>query len=78
MMLIGEPYWRWEPPDQATVDGCGAIGSDGFLPLPELLERLADLGCDVVEMVLASQDDWDLVRRGAVAEHPPLARRQSR
>src|SRR5262249_24628818 len=24
MMLIGEPYWRREPPDQATVEGCDA------------------------------------------------------
>jgi SAM-dependent methyltransferase len=59
MMLIGEPYWRRVPPDQATVEGCHAIGSDDFLPLPELLGRFGDLGCDVVEMVLASQDDWD-------------------
>jgi hypothetical protein len=58
-MLIGEPYWRGEPPDQATVEGCHAIGSDDFLPLPELIGRFGDLGCDVVEMVLASQDDWD-------------------
>ncbi|HLY64916.1 MAG TPA: SAM-dependent methyltransferase, partial [Chloroflexota bacterium] len=48
-----------EPPDQATVEGCDAIGSGDFLPLPALLERFGDLGCDVVEMVLASQDDWD-------------------
>jgi len=54
-----EPYWRREPPDQATVEGCDAIGSDDFLPLPELIERFGDLGCDVVEMVLASQDSWD-------------------
>jgi SAM-dependent methyltransferase len=59
MMLIGEPYWRREPPDQATVEGCDAIGSDDFLPLPELIERFGEQGCDVVEMVLASQDDWD-------------------
>ena len=59
MMLIGEPYWRREPPDQATAEGCQAIGSDDFLPLPELIERFGDLGCDVVEMVLASQDSWD-------------------
>jgi len=58
-MLIGEPYWRREPPDQATVEGCHAIGSDDFLPLPELIERFGHLGCDVVEMVLASQDSWD-------------------
>lgn len=59
LLLIGEPYWRLESPDQATVEGCDAIGSDDFLPLPELLERFGELGCDVVEMVLASQDDWD-------------------
>jgi SAM-dependent methyltransferase len=59
MMLIGEPYWRREPLDQATVEGCDAIGSADFLPLPELVERFGGLGCDVVEMVLASQDSWD-------------------
>jgi SAM-dependent methyltransferase len=59
VMLVGEPYWRQEPPDQAAVEGCHAIGSDDFLPLPDLIERFGDLGCDVVEMVLASQDDWD-------------------
>ena len=58
-MLIGEPYWRQEPPDQATVEGCHAIGQDDFLPLPDLIGRFAELGCDVVEMVLASQDSWD-------------------
>jgi hypothetical protein len=35
--------WRREPPDQATVEGCAAIGSDNFLPLPELVERFGDL-----------------------------------
>jgi SAM-dependent methyltransferase len=59
MMLIGEPYWRLEPPGQATVEGCDALGSADFLPLPELIERFGDLGCDVVEMVLASKDSWD-------------------
>jgi SAM-dependent methyltransferase len=57
-MLIGEPYWRREPPDQATIDGCHAIGED-FVSLPDLLTRLGALGCDVVEMVLADQDGWD-------------------
>jgi SAM-dependent methyltransferase len=59
IMLIGEPYWRRDPPDQATIEGCDAIGSDQFLPLPELVETFGRLGCDVVEMVLASQDSWD-------------------
>jgi SAM-dependent methyltransferase len=59
MMLIGEPYWRREPPDQATVDGCHATSKDDWLPLPELIESFGELGCDVVEMVLADQDSWD-------------------
>ena len=59
IMLIGEPYWRRDPPDQATVDGCAGIGMEGWLPLPELVESFGLLGCDVVEMVLADQDSWD-------------------
>jgi SAM-dependent methyltransferase len=59
VMLIGEPYWRREPPDQATVEGCYGIGADQWLPLPELIESFGALGCDVVEMVLADQDSWD-------------------
>ena len=59
MMLIGEPYWRREPPDQATVEGCHAIGQDEWRALPELIEWFGELGCDVVEMVLADQDSWD-------------------
>jgi SAM-dependent methyltransferase len=59
IMPIGEPYWRREPPDQETIDGCHAIGVEDFLPLPELIERFGGLGCDVVEMVLADQDSWD-------------------
>jgi hypothetical protein len=53
LMLIGEPYWRREPPDQATVEGCHATSEDEWLPLPELIESFGQLGCDVVEMVLA-------------------------
>jgi SAM-dependent methyltransferase len=59
IMLIGEPYWRREPPDQETIDGCHAIGAEDFLPLPGLVGRFGELGCDVVEMVLADQDSWD-------------------
>jgi SAM-dependent methyltransferase len=59
VMLIGEPYWRREPPDQATVEGCHATSKEDLFALPELLERFGELGCDVVEMVLADQDSWD-------------------
>ncbi|WP_436496254.1 SAM-dependent methyltransferase [Actinokineospora sp. HUAS TT18] len=59
MMLIGEPFWRIEPPDQETVEKCHAQSRDDFGSLPELLERFAGLGLDVVEMVIADQDSWD-------------------
>ena len=59
LMLIGEPYWRQEPPDQDTVEGCHARDQTDFLTLPELLVQFGDLGYDVVEMVLADQDSWD-------------------
>ncbi|MQM27648.1 SAM-dependent methyltransferase [Glycomyces albidus] len=59
MMLIGEPYWRLDPPDQAAVEGCYMGSKDELFGLPELLEHFRDLGCDVVEMVLADQDSWD-------------------
>lgn len=58
-LLIGEPYWRREPPDQTTVEACHATDRDDFLALPELLGRFGELGCDVVEMVLADQHSWD-------------------
>ena len=59
IMLIGEPYWRREPPDQATVEGCGATSREEWLPLPDLVGSFGGLGCDLVEMVLADQDSWD-------------------
>ncbi|RRR96879.1 SAM-dependent methyltransferase [Glycomyces terrestris] len=59
MMLVGEPYWRLDPPDQATVEGCYMSSKEDLFALPELLEHFQGLGCDVVEMVLADQDSWD-------------------
>ena len=59
MLLIGEPYWRRDPPDQTTVDGCSIGDRDQFRLLPELLAQFGELGCDVVEMILADQDSWD-------------------
>jgi hypothetical protein len=59
LMPIGEPYWRREPPDQATVEGCFGKSEYDWLPLPGLIERFGEIGCDVVELVLADQDSWD-------------------
>lgn len=62
LMLIGEPYWRREVPDQETAEACHAAGKDDFLELPELIGQFGALGYDVVEMVHADQDSWDRYR----------------
>jgi SAM-dependent methyltransferase len=59
LMLIGEPYWRLDPPDEETVIGSHANSKDEFRSLPGLLTQFRELGWDVVEMVLADQDSWD-------------------
>jgi SAM-dependent methyltransferase len=59
MMLIGEPYWRSEPPDQETVEGCHAASRDSFQLLPDLVRLFGELDYDLVEMVLADEDSWD-------------------
>lgn len=59
IILIGEPYWRQLPPTEDVAKGCLANAIADFLTLPELLASFSHLGYDVVEMVLANQDDWD-------------------
>lgn len=58
-ILIGEPYWRAEPPDQETIEGCSATSRDTFHSLPGLVDLFGQLDCDLVEMVLADEDSWD-------------------
>ncbi|MFB8115473.1 SAM-dependent methyltransferase [Streptomyces sp. NPDC056465] len=62
LMLIGEPYWRRDVPDEETAVACHAGSKDDFLVLPELIEQFGGLGYDVVEMMLADQDSWDRYR----------------
>lgn len=59
LMLIGEPYWRREVPDEETARACHADSRADFRLLPELVEQFGELGYDVVEMVLADGDSWD-------------------
>jgi SAM-dependent methyltransferase len=59
IILVGEPYWRHLPPTDEAAKGCHATSISDFLSLPELLASFGRLGYDVVEMVLAGQDDWD-------------------
>jgi SAM-dependent methyltransferase len=59
IILIGEPYWRQLPPKEEVANACQANSISEFLTLPELLASFGHLGYDVVEMILADQDDWD-------------------
>ncbi|MEE1777156.1 class I SAM-dependent methyltransferase [Streptomyces sp. NPDC013130] len=59
LMLIGEPYWRREVPDEETARACHAGSKADFRLLPELVEQFGELGYDVLEMVLADGDSWD-------------------
>lgn len=57
-MLIGHPYWRKEPPDEA-VEACGAEEKSDWLLLPELIRQFHSLNYDLIEMMLADPDSWD-------------------
>lgn len=59
IILVGEPYWRQLPPTEDIAKKSLANSISEFLTLPELIASLNHLGYDVVEMVLANQDDWD-------------------
>lgn len=59
IILVGEPFWRQLPPTEEVARQCHANSISDFLMLPELLASFGQLGCDVVEMVLADQDGWD-------------------
>ncbi|WP_251091712.1 class I SAM-dependent methyltransferase [Streptomyces sp. Caat 7-52] len=61
-ILIGEPFWRREPPDQEAVEACHAENREDFASLAGLIEQFGALGYHVVEMVLADQDSWDRYR----------------
>jgi SAM-dependent methyltransferase len=57
LLLVGEPYWN-EPPPKAAYDSAG-IGKDDFTSLIGTLERFKSVGLQLVEMVLADQDNRD-------------------
>ena len=57
LLLIGEPFWREEPPGEAhaALD----LGADAFTSLPGTLERFEAAGLELLEMVLADGNSWD-------------------
>ncbi|MQY09627.1 SAM-dependent methyltransferase [Actinomadura macrotermitis] len=57
LLMIGDPYWNEPPPPGAYAAlGCAP---DDFATLPDTLKRFEAAGTELVEMVLADQDDWD-------------------
>ncbi|WP_430785517.1 SAM-dependent methyltransferase [Actinoplanes sp. G11-F43] len=59
IVLVGEPFWRQEPPDATAVHGSGAQSREQFEDLPGLVESFRRFGWDLVEMVLADGAGWD-------------------
>ncbi|MEV6345646.1 methyltransferase domain-containing protein [Actinoplanes sp. NPDC051851] len=52
LLLVGEPFWRADPPEEAKT-------GEHWHDLPGLFALVGALGWDVVEMVLADEDSWD-------------------
>jgi SAM-dependent methyltransferase len=57
LILIGEPFWLTEPPPAAYE--ALRCSPDDFTSLLGTCDRLAATGVELVEMVLADQDNWD-------------------
>ncbi|SDT00996.1 SAM-dependent methyltransferase [Actinoplanes derwentensis] len=77
IVLVGEPFWRRQPPDRVAVEGSGAQTREQFEDLPGLVASFGRFGWDLVEMVLADGDSWDryvaaqwLTVRTWLAENP--------
>ncbi|MEV6109264.1 methyltransferase domain-containing protein [Streptomyces sp. NPDC051940] len=62
LMLIGEPYWRREPPDREAAEACHVGDASELRSAAGLIEQFGELGYDVVEMVLADEESWDRYR----------------
>jgi SAM-dependent methyltransferase len=59
LILIGEPYWARVPATDDLARACHARDREEWLTLPELVASLLGHGLDLVQMLLASPDDWD-------------------
>lgn len=59
LILIGEPYWIRVPATDDLARACHARDRGEWSTLPELVSTLRSGGLDLVQMVLASPDDWD-------------------
>ena len=68
IVVVGEPYWKEQPPDEARR----AMGGDpdSFVELGGMVDRFAEAGFELLDMVLADADSWD---RYAASQWWPLS-----
>ena len=59
LVLVGEPYWVRVPATDDLARACHARDRDEWTTLPELIARLRGHGFDLVQVLLASPEDWD-------------------
>ncbi|MFI5842456.1 SAM-dependent methyltransferase [Catenuloplanes sp. NPDC051500] len=59
LLLVGDVYWRADPPPEAVEAIFGDLHGADCLSLPGQVERFHDLGYDVVEMITADERGWD-------------------
>jgi SAM-dependent methyltransferase len=57
LLLIGEPYWADDTPDEAYA--ALFMQRDDYTTLGGTLDRLETAGLELLEMVLADSDSWD-------------------
>jgi SAM-dependent methyltransferase len=57
LVLMGEIFWKENPPDEA-IRALGARG-EWAAGLGEILEWFNQAGAQLVEMIIASTEDWD-------------------
>ena len=57
LVLVGEPYWVDALPPDLSVSGVEHASE--YASLTGTLDRIESAGFELVEMVLASSDDWD-------------------
>jgi SAM-dependent methyltransferase len=56
LLLVGEPFWKTEPED-GHEDLLGQQGD--FASLSDTVGRCESVGCELVEMVMSDEEDWD-------------------
>lgn len=59
MILVGEPYWLKVPATDDIARRCHAQDREQWLTLRDLISLLRSHRLDLVQMLLASPDDWD-------------------